>query len=574
MDVTAVQNKQRTRRALGAAITAVTVLSAGVIGAGTVTTAHAAVGEPVAAGAYPFLAKVEVGEQTRSCSGALVAPQWVLTARSCFAEDGKGTQVRPGPPELLTTVTVGRNPLSSKTGHRAPVLEVVPRDDRDVALVKLAFPVTDIAPVPVTSTAPTDGDVLRVAGYGRTAIEWVPGAPHSGTYGVTSVSASSVAVSPTTSAASICKGDAGGPALRQRGQAVELLGLVSAAWQGGCLEETETRRTGTLARVDSIADWVRTTTVDRPSPVGFAWQNQLHVFSRAQNGELAHWWLTRDGRVERNSWGHQLLGNPAAFADGDQQHVFGRGPDGSLRHWNWNAANPEVVGHETWNGPKITSDPVAYTWKGEQHVFARAEDGSLAHWIWAGSLRHDSWGGQLVGNPAGFADGEQQHVFARDKDSQLVHWVWDARAERLTSEVWQGPKISSDPTGYLWQGQQHVFARGLNGTLEHWLWADAFKQDNWGGQIEGKPAGFPYGEQQHVFGRGPGGELRHWVWDTRRPDVIDRETWPGTPITGDPTAHVWFDEQRVFAFTMSPDGELGHWWWENGKPVQHDTWGK
>ncbi|MCO1578060.1 trypsin-like serine protease [Crossiella sp. SN42] len=571
MDVKAAQVR---RRALAVAIAAMTVVSTGLLGVGTATTAQAAVGDPVREGTDLFLARVVVGEHVRGCSGALIAPQWVLTARSCFAEPGKESDVRPGPPALLTTVTVGRNPRSGKTGHQAPVLEVVPRDDRDVALVKLAFPITDIAPVPLTATAPGDSEVLRLAGYGRTATEWVPGAPHSGTYGVTSVSGATVAVSPSTSAASICKGDAGGPALRQRGQAVELLGLVSAAWQGGCLGETETRRTATLARVDTLADWVRTTTVERPNPLAFAWRHQLHVFSRAHNGELSHWWMNRGGGVERGSWGGELAGNPAGFVDGEQQHVFGRGPDGSLRHWIWDARVPERVGQETWQGPKITGDPVAYVWKGEQHVFARAEDGSLAHWIWSGSLRNDSWGGQLVGSPAGFAHGEQQHVFARDKDSQLVHWYWDARAERLISEVWQGPKISSDPTGYLWQGQQHVFARGLNGSLEHWQWSDRFWQDNWGGQIEGRPAGFPYGEQQHAFGRGPAGELRHWYWDARTQGEVVRETWQGAQIAGDPSAHVWFDEQQVFAFTMSPDGELGHWWWENGKPVQHNTWGK
>ncbi len=39
----------------------------------------------------------------------------------------------------------------------------------------------------------------------------------------------------------------------------------------------------------------------------------------------------------------------------------------------------------------------------------------------------------------------------------------------------------------------------------------------------------------------------HWVWDARHPEMIDQETWAGPPVAGDPSAHVWFDEQRLFA---------------------------
>ena len=46
--------------------------------------------------------------------------------------------------------------------------EVRQAPDRDLALVRLARPVTGLAPVPLASGAPTPGDVLRLLGWGAT----------------------------------------------------------------------------------------------------------------------------------------------------------------------------------------------------------------------------------------------------------------------------------------------------------------------------------------------------------------------------------------------------------------------
>ncbi|MET9926807.1 MULTISPECIES: trypsin-like serine protease [unclassified Streptomyces] len=53
-----------------------------------------------------FVAKINVGEQS-ACTGALVAPQWVLTASSCFSSDGARPSVsRRSPPPSLSAASI------------------------------------------------------------------------------------------------------------------------------------------------------------------------------------------------------------------------------------------------------------------------------------------------------------------------------------------------------------------------------------------------------------------------------------------------------------------------------------
>ena len=223
-------------------------------------------GDTVAADAMPFTAKIDVGDAyadpatARSCSGALIDPWWVITASSCFAT-GTGT-VSPGRPPRPTTATIGRADLTSTAGHVLEIDRLTPHPNRNIVLARLVEPVRDIAPVRVGTAAPVAGDQLRVAGYGRTATDWVPDRLRSATFSVTAVGAGRLDIEDSAGGAGICKGDAGGPALRQGTAGLELVAVHDASWQGGCLGVTETRRGAVEVRVDDLAAWI-----DQNSPV-------------------------------------------------------------------------------------------------------------------------------------------------------------------------------------------------------------------------------------------------------------------------------------------------------------------
>jgi hypothetical protein len=218
-------------------------------------------GSLVGAGQWSFIAKVNVGE-AGACTGAMVGPQWVVTASSCFAVDGQ--PVTTGAPRLATTVTVGRADLAGAEGRTVPAVRVVPHPTRDVALVKLALRLTDIAPIALSTTAPAAGQPLRIAGYGRTATEWVPDRLRAAAALVDAVAGASFTWNETTGAeVTACQGDAGGPVFRVSGSQPELVGVNVTAGQGGCLTVPDGNARGaTAARVDDLRTWITQNAVE------------------------------------------------------------------------------------------------------------------------------------------------------------------------------------------------------------------------------------------------------------------------------------------------------------------------
>ncbi|WFE54685.1 S1 family peptidase [Micromonospora sp. WMMD1155] len=279
------------------------------LAAGSLTGASAqAVGGGVAPadGSYDFVTKIDIGG-VRACSGALIDLDWVVTAKQCLVDNGQALTA--GAPTRPTTVTVGRSDLTGTGGHVVAVTRVEPHPDRDVALVELAAPVTDVA-VPDLGAAPVAGELIRVGGYGRTATEWVPSRLHTASFIVDTVDAASIDIVGTSTGASICRGDAGGPAFRQVSDRIELVAINHAAWQGGCLGETETRTDATGVRLDDLADWFTQVRAEQPydlaSPVVGEFNRDAYEDLIGVDPATGKLWLY-PGTATSGSWGPRVL---------------------------------------------------------------------------------------------------------------------------------------------------------------------------------------------------------------------------------------------------------------------------
>jgi len=209
------------------------------------STAALPAGEP---SPHPFVARVDTGD--RACSGALVAKQWLLTTKTCFAADGN---VAAGAPPRATTAVLGRPDLEKAGGEERTVVSLVPRTDRDVVLAKLDRVVDTIAPIAVATAAPAAGATVQVAGFGRTGTEWV--GTRLRTQGLTAGTVDGATLK--LSGASTCKGDAGGPAFQVADGKPLLLGLSTASWQHGCFGVSESRDGAVAARTDDLASWIK-----------------------------------------------------------------------------------------------------------------------------------------------------------------------------------------------------------------------------------------------------------------------------------------------------------------------------
>nr|BFD89529.1 fusidic acid esterase FusH [Kitasatospora sp. Xyl93] len=294
--------------------------------AGTLSTfspAGAVSGDVAADGSYASAARIVVGDNLRACTGALVDRYWVLTAASCFADDPAQPQaLAAGAPKWGTTATIGDKSVQ--------IAELVPRQDRDLVMARLATPVDGVAPLPPAATAPTAGQSLRVTGFGRTKGEWIPGRPHTGAFSLDTVSATGIGTTGTGGAV-VCKGDTGAPVIRETGGRAELVAVASRSWQGGCLgvPATETRTGAHNSRVDDLGDWVKELRYTTAEVKG-----GLHVQAVGSDNRL--WDTVADYRA-----GGGWLGNWSPLRSveltavdsvtiGDKVYVYAVGTDGKV----------------------------------------------------------------------------------------------------------------------------------------------------------------------------------------------------------------------------------------------------
>ncbi|MGW4055780.1 trypsin-like serine protease [Streptomyces sp. NPDC004779] len=235
------------------------VVAAGSLALSAIPASAVTGGTPVADAdtTYAYSAKIVVGDHDRGCSAALVDAEWLMTAASCFADDPAVSLAVPaGAPARPTTAIVGRSDLAGTQGAERRIVEIVPRTDRDVVLLRMSRPVTNVTPIALATAAPTAGTEVGFAGYGRTKTEWAPMRLHTGAYNVDSTTATSADVTGKNGQAA-CAGDTGGPVVGGG----KLVGLNSRSFQGGCLEidAAQTSTAGVISRVDDLAAWLKST---------------------------------------------------------------------------------------------------------------------------------------------------------------------------------------------------------------------------------------------------------------------------------------------------------------------------
>jgi len=223
---------------------------------------------------FPFVAQVINTTVGGSCTGALVSPNYVLTAVHCAVPTSVGDQA----------VRVGNTTLNSG-GEFRRVTRIITHPSyaggaNDVALLELAQPITNIKPVPIATPAMAylyngAGDM---GGYDAgVSVGWGYTAPGSGlpnrlqwrSVAITGTTADSVpGLKRINVQAGPCEGDSGGPLLVTYGGAYYVAGVTKAATCGSSGWYSEvgagTNRdfvTGNMAKMPltffGAADWDR-----------------------------------------------------------------------------------------------------------------------------------------------------------------------------------------------------------------------------------------------------------------------------------------------------------------------------
>lgn len=195
---------------------------------------HDIVGGVAARGRHPAVLAIDIGGEML-CTGTLVAPRVVMTARHCVSQTTSAVACPAWGPQILgehlARSLILRAGDDAATGEIVAVGEslVVPDSDvlcdADIAFLLLDRDVEGIVPLDVRREPVHDGDRLRVVGYGKTRDAGGAGKKRLRT----NVAVTAVSDAEFVAGESACGGDSGGPALDDAGA---IAGVVSRGGPG------------------------------------------------------------------------------------------------------------------------------------------------------------------------------------------------------------------------------------------------------------------------------------------------------------------------------------------------------